>query len=268
MKLAWLTDIHLNFIDEKPRQNFYQTIVDSGCDAILITGDIAEAPSVVSLLMEMVNYTHKPIYFVLGNHDYYRGVVSEVRTVLSQVTQTEPGFYWLPAAGIQRLDDQTLLLGQDGCADARLGDIYQSNLKLNDSRFIADLFQAEVMGKSALIQKMQAFADEDALQLQQDLVNALTLNPKKLIILTHIPPFKEACFHKGHVSDDNWLPYFSAKATGDVLLEFAKAHADISCIVLCGHTHSEAFYQPLTNLMVKTGKAEYYHPEIQEIFTL
>lgn len=77
--------------------------------------------------------------------------------------------YWLPAAGIQCLTEKTLLLGQDGWADARLGDVYESHLKLNDSRYIIDLFQAELLGKSSLIDKMQQLADEDALQLQQDL---------------------------------------------------------------------------------------------------
>lgn len=265
MKLAWLTDIHLNFLELPARQMFYQRIVDSQCDAMLITGDIAEAPSVVSLLMEMASYTQKPMYFVLGNHDYYRGEVDEVHATLSQVTQTEPGFYWLPAAGIQRLNAHTLLLGQDGWADARLGDVYESHLKLNDSRYIVDLIQAELMGKPALVNKMQQLADEDAQKLEQNLANALQLQPEKLIILTHIPPFKEACVHKGEISNNDWLPYFSAKATGDVLYAFAKQHPNIHCLVLCGHTHSEAYYQPLSNLEVKAGKAEYYYPEIQEV---
>lgn len=268
MKLAWLTDIHLNFLEVAARQPFYQTLIDSQCDAVLITGDIAEAPSVVSLLVEMQHYIQKPLYFVLGNHDYYRGEVNDVRSALSQLTQIAPDLYWLPAAGVQRLTGHTLLLGQDGWADARLGDVYESHLKLNDSRYIIDLFQAELLGKSALIDKMQQLADEDALQLQQDLNRAALLKPQQLIILTHIPPFKEACCHEGNISDDNWLPYFSAKATGDVLLAFAAANPAISCLVLCGHTHSEAFYQALPNLTVKAGKAAYNYPAIQELLTI
>jgi len=33
MQYAWLTDIHLNFIDDVARQKFYQEIVSTGCDA-------------------------------------------------------------------------------------------------------------------------------------------------------------------------------------------------------------------------------------------
>ena len=75
MQYAWLTDIHLNFIDSVVRQRFYQEIVDTKCDGVLISGDIAEAPCVVNILNEMVRYIDRPIYFVLGNHDYYKRLV-------------------------------------------------------------------------------------------------------------------------------------------------------------------------------------------------
>lgn len=66
MKLAWLTDIHLNFISFIQRQQFYQEIIDSLCDGLLISGDIAEAPCVEELLQELALSLKKPIYFVLG----------------------------------------------------------------------------------------------------------------------------------------------------------------------------------------------------------
>lgn len=43
MQYSWLTDIHLNFVDEVARQQFYQKIIDTLCDGVLINGDIAEA---------------------------------------------------------------------------------------------------------------------------------------------------------------------------------------------------------------------------------
>jgi hypothetical protein len=64
MKLAWLTDIHLNFLDEEGRQNFYTEIIQTDCDAILISGDMAEAPSLCKLLNEMIEEVNLPIYFV------------------------------------------------------------------------------------------------------------------------------------------------------------------------------------------------------------
>ena len=78
MKLIWLTDIHINFLDKDERLQFYQKIIRKKCDAILISGDIAEGNSVVDLLTEMADTIQKPIYFVLGNHDYYFSSVAAV----------------------------------------------------------------------------------------------------------------------------------------------------------------------------------------------
>jgi predicted MPP superfamily phosphohydrolase len=69
MKLIWLTDIHLNFLTLENRMEFYQKVIAASGDKILISGDIAEAPSVSEILKEMAKTIQKPIYFVLGNHE-------------------------------------------------------------------------------------------------------------------------------------------------------------------------------------------------------
>ena len=265
MQLTWLTDIHLNFIDDDARRKFYHEIVDTQCDAVLISGDIAEAPCLVDMLNEMANYVKKPIYFILGNHDYYRGQVNGLRETITSLTKTHDQLFWLPASGIQRLNNSTILLGQDGWADGRLGDYQNSRVVLNDSRMIADLFQEKILGKLQLLEKMQQLADTDANQLQSNLVQAISQNPKKIIVLTHVPPFKEACMHNGKVSDEDWLPYFSSKVVGDVLMKIAEENPVIEFLVLSGHTHSEAKYHPINNLIVEVGKAEYCRPTIQKI---
>ncbi len=268
MKLAWLTDIHLNFLDNDARKKFYDEIHTTHCDALLISGDIAEADCLIDLLCEMTEQIKKPIYFILGNHDYYRGTVNDVRETLTVLSKAHKQLFWLPATGIQLLPHDTILLGQDGWADGRLGDYQNSRISLNDSRMIADLFQEKILGKFQLLEKMQQLADVDALALKNDLAQAMEQHPKKIIVLTHVPPFKEACLHNGQISDDSWLPYFSTKVMGEVLMPFANDNPSIDFLVLCGHTHSEAHYQPLVNLTVKTGSAEYYRPTIQEIIKL
>lgn len=268
MKLAWLTDIHLNFLDAEERKVFYQDIIHIQCDAVLITGDIAEAPCLVDILTEMAAQINKPIYFVLGNHDYYGGQIVDVRQAMASLSKTHAQLFWLPASGMQIFNKKTILLGQDGWADGRLGDFVNSNASLNDSRKILDLFQENIIGKFRLLEKMQQLADADAIQLQDELVQAVNQHPKKIIVLTHVPPFKEACLHNGVITDDNWLPYFSSKATGDVLLQVAHENPAIEFLVLCGHTHDKARYKPLGNLTIRTGDAEYYCPEIQGLIRL
>lgn len=265
MRLAWLTDIHLNFLDKEERILYYQEISKRNCDAILISGDIAEAPCLVDILNEMAIYIKKPIYFVLGNHDYYRGQINEVRHTMTTLTQRHGQLFWLPASGMQRLNHNTILLGQDGWADGRLGDYQNSKVTLNDSRMISDLFQAKILGKFQLLEKMQKLADADAIQMENDLVQALSQNPTQIIALTHVPPFKEACMYNEKMSDENWLPYFSSKVMGDVLGRIAEKNPSVDFLVLCGHTHGKAQYQPCNNLTVKVGPAEYYHPDIQKV---
>lgn len=264
MKLAWLTDVHLNFIDKEARQNFYQAIINTQCDAVLITGDIAEAPCVADLLKEMADYLARPIYFILGNHDYYRGQIDEVQSVMTALTVSHENLFWLPVLGIQPLDNDTFLIGQDGWADGRLGDYQNSRVVLNDSRMIADLFQEKILGKSQLLQKMQQLADKDVAKLKNTLEQTLSRKPKKIIVLTHVPPFKEACLHEGKISDDDWLPYFSSKVLGDMLMQSAQENPETTFLVLCGHTHSEAIYRPMHNLTVEVGSAEYGYPAVQK----
>ena len=54
----------------------------------------------------------------------------------------------------------------------------------------------------------------------------------------------------------------------DVVLKIAQDNPGVDFIVLCGHTHSPGIHQPLPNLLVKTGIAEYYYPEIQEVIAV
>ena len=269
IKIAWLTDIHLNFLTLQERRCFYQTIIDSKADAVLISGDIAEAPSVKELLPEMEHALNKSIYFVMGNHDYYRGSIESVRLDMAHLSNITQRLKWLSVAGVQKLSEDVLLVGTDGFADGRYGDYENSPVSLNDSRLIADFFQAKLLSRDLLLTKMQHFADEDAKQLFRDIETVVELhNPRKIIVLTHVPPFPYLCLYEGKQSDDYYLPYFSSKATGDVLLEIANKYPLVGFMVLCGHTHHYAQMQVLPNLNVKVGSAEYYSPKIHDIILL
>ena len=265
MNLAWLTDIHLNFLELTQRQHFYQEIMEKQPDGILISGDIAEAPSVYAILIEMQEAIRQPIYFVLGNHDYYTGQIGSVRQKIIQLTTGVKHLHWLGHAGVIQLTAETVLVGQDGWADGRLGDYHHSSARLKDERMITDFFQQKCLSRDHLLSVMQKWADQDAKQLQQDLESAALRKAKRIIVITHVPPFKENCLYEGKISTDNYLPYFASKAMGDVLLQFAQKYPTIDATILCGHTHSKSDFQVLGNLRVKSGQAEYGCPEVQEM---
>jgi predicted MPP superfamily phosphohydrolase len=79
LRLGWLTDIHLNFVSSPKRAEFYAQVRQENLDALLLGGDIGEAHSVTKLLAEVADGLQIPIYFVLGNHDFYRGSFATVR---------------------------------------------------------------------------------------------------------------------------------------------------------------------------------------------
>ena len=161
-----------------------------------------------------------------------------------EIRELVNNLFWLPASDRMQINKDTVLVGQDGWADGRFGDYQNSTAAINDSRMISDLFQVKILGRTQLLEKMQQLADADVNCLKENLFKAASKNPKKIIVLTHVPPFKEVCQHEGRISDDNWLPYFSSKVMGDLLLEIAQNNSNIEFLVLCGHTHSAAIYQP------------------------
>lgn len=73
MRAAWVTDIHLDFLSHAECEEFFASIVWESPDVVFVTGDTSIAPSLLTHLEGMNRALSKPIYFVLGNHDFYRG---------------------------------------------------------------------------------------------------------------------------------------------------------------------------------------------------
>lgn len=264
-RIAWAVDIHLNFLNSKKTQQFLNTIAGNAPDALLIGGDIGEAPSITQYLQLIEAEVQCPIYFVLGNHDFYYGSIHEVRWKVEELVSKSDRLHWLPLSGIVELTDKTCLVGHDSWADGRFGNYKQSTIVLNDYRVISELSGLDRMVE--LLPILNKLGDESAEYLGGLLPDALP-RYRNVIVLTHVPPFKGACWHQGKVSDDNWLPHFSCKAVGSVLARCMKEFSDHRMTVLCGHTHSAGKSRLLSNLQVYTGGAEYGRPKLQEMLNI
>jgi predicted MPP superfamily phosphohydrolase len=228
----------------------------------LLGGDIAEAPSLKRWLSFLAERIHLPIFFVLGNHDYYASDVESVRGQMRRLGDER--LKWLPETGVAHLDDGIALVGHGGWGDARFGKFDQSNVILTDyiairelaERFDHSTFRGDFRNQHALKEELQRLGDDAASSLRQPLQEAVEQS-RQIIVLTHVPPFREACWYEGRYSDDHWMPAFTCKAVGDVILEVAEGNPGCNMTVLCGHTHGEGVADILPNLRVYTGDAEY-----------
>ena len=264
MRIGWLTDIHLSFLTFQERSAFYRRIQREQLDALLIGGDIGESDCVTQILAEFSKAIEVPIYFVLGNHDFHGGVIANVRKMVARRCASSDRLYWLPAAGIVPLTANTALIGHDSWADGWLGDFYGSDVMLSDYIQIEELSD---LPKPQLLTKLNALGDEAALFLEEHARQALAQS-RNVLVLTHVPPFRESCWHEGRISSDDYLPHFACKAVGDRLAALMRERPQNNMTVLCGHTHGAGFAQILTNLSVFTGGAEYGRPELQGVFNL
>ncbi len=264
IRVAWLTDIHLNFVRPTQLSEFIETLWDAAVDAVLITGDIAESSDVVKYLELLDRKLNVPILFVLGNHDYYFGSIGEVRQAVEKLDSERTNLFYMSRSGPIGLTRRVGVVGHDGWADARLGDYERSMVSMNDYRLIRELAG---QNKERRWHSLKAYGDQAARYLQTVLPRALE-HYETVYVLTHVPPFREACWYDGRISDDEWAPHFTCKAFGDVLLETATQYPDRQVIVLCGHTHGGGQADLLKNLRVLTGAAEYGFPVISRLFTL
>ena len=273
MKLTWATDTHLNYIALDKAKEFCDSIKLCEPDAVVITGDISESSLLFyHLLMLEKELDPTPVFFVCGNHDYYHGSITEIRNILRD-RYTYPdyekgglykGAYWLGSSGVIPLTKTAALIGHDGWYDGGYADYFKSRLDMNDYYLIHELTAT----REFRYQTIRMLAQESANYLKNNLYRSFHEGFDVVYVATHVPPFRENSTYNGKISDDDWMPHFSSKIMGDMLLETAKNNPDKNIVVLCGHSHGGATHKPLPNLVVHTGKAKYKRPEINTTFVL
>jgi hypothetical protein len=171
---------------------------------------------------------------------------------------------WLNQAGVYSLSEQTAVVGHDGWGDAREGNPFTSPVELNDF-FLID----ELVGRTReeLTRVLRELGDEAAAHFRIVLPQALASH-RQVVLVTHVPPFRQATWYEGEISKDDWLPFFCGKAAGDTMRELMLQHPKNELTVLCGHTHGEGRAEILPNLRVVTGGARYGSPRFQSILEL
>jgi predicted phosphohydrolase len=268
-RVVWLSDIHLDHASEAAIDGLISDLREANADYVLIGGDIGEASSFRGFLTMLAGSAPGHVCFVLGNHDYYRSSIEGVRQVASAIC-LEDAISWLPQSEVLQLSESTALVGHGGWGDGRIGDVFKSEIYLNDYRLIDELRSIATPGymTDELVFKLNQLGDEAAAFLRGQATAALE-NAEHVVVLTHVPPWREACWYQGRISDDNWAPHFTCKAVGDALVGVMESVGpDKRMTVLCGHSHGGGVARILPNLEARTAEAEYGRPGICEIIEL
>ena len=262
-KYAWATDVHLDFLRNDANRiiKFAESLIVDNPTGIFLTGDISVANQLVFHLSAIEKVVQRPIYFVLGNHDYYGGEIEKVRKTMRELSNGSAFLRYMPTAPYLTLSPATAVVGHDGWYDALLGDGQSSTFVMNDWSAISEFVPVNG-NRSTIIGLARKLAHEGVTHVHNGIKGA-TRYHKNIVVLTHYPPFAKAHVYQGKQGDDNAMPWFVSKMMGDMLLDAARSFPQHTFTVLAGHTHGKTTYSPMNNLIVHVGGAEYNQPGLQ-----
>lgn len=271
-QIIWGTDLHYNF----PKRAYLDALHESvrvqmsekieGTDelkdetvAILISGDTSEAHLLESHLKLIRSELGLPIFFVCGNHDYWKKKMATTRSLITQMTE-ESDIKWLGAVSYEKLTDTHAVVGHDGWYDAFIGDWQNSQIFMNDWYHTPDFH-----GKSRdeIVEFCRVLAKFSADHVAAGFRKAVEDGFKNIIVVTHVPPYKETSVYKNKPGENTAICWYTSQTMGDQLYELASENPDVDVTVLCGHTHNGVSVNILPNMIVHVGHAEYYEPRFR-----
>ena len=261
-RVVWLTDLHLNHCDDEVVDQLFLNVNSEQPDSIWISGDFSESFQLLRYLRWIDHVFDCPVYFVLGNHDFYFASIQMVRDQVSELCSQKKGLVYLSESAAIPIGSDSCLIGHDGWSDGRLGDYERSVVMMHDYTTINDLAGLGKLDRWTVLKRL---GDEAAAFLKIALEKALE-QYAHVYVMTHVPPTRGSCWHNGAISDDQWAPHFTCKAVGDVITQALRHHDEKSVTVLCGHTHGEGVSNPKNNLQIITGGAVYGKPMMTKVF--
>ncbi|MCC9604104.1 metallophosphoesterase [Stieleria sp. JC731] len=264
VQLAWSSDIHLNHANFAAWDRWVAMHQRSELSGLLITGDLSEAEDVYFQLSRIAEEFNLPIYFVLGNHDYYGSSVAATRRMVTSMTRNQPSLVYLTDSAPLEITRNCYLVGDDGWGDATVGDYDNSPVRLNDFALIEDFYKIDPVNWRA---KLSELGGDSASRLESKL-RSIPPSAEVVHVATHVPPFREACWYNGQTTDDDWAPFFVCGHIGEVLRSFAEERPDAQVRVYCGHTHSCGVAKVRENLVVYTAGADYGEPKVERVISV
>jgi predicted phosphohydrolase len=263
MSLLWTNDLHFNFLRQKNAAfMFAQYIAEENpnADGLIIAGDISSGEVLEDHLSQLAKGFPKPIYFVLGNHDFYNRSFDETTSIVTGLAKKFKNLCWLNQNN--QYNKGLSIVGVGGWYDAYFGN-EDTSVDLSDFSLIQNL---RTNYREHLFEIIRNKSKEEAKRLNSLLLDEIyNVDADVVLVVTHVPPFSGAAWHEGNLCDRDWQPWFTSRLTGEVLDKFAELYPEKKFIVLTGHTHSPGIYERQKNLIIYTGKAIYGTPDLAGI---
>lgn len=255
-KILWLTDTHLTFSFLWKKYALIKYLKNIEADALFLSGDISNGFFIDYIIYYLATHLNIPIYFILGNHDYYFRKISEVHNDIKCLTKKYDNLYWLTENDVLKLKEDTCIIGAEGWYDCNYGNINYIKLTF-DWRFIKDF--RKIKSSKKKIQIFKKMAEDSADLIEKKLMKALNSGFKQIYLITHVPPFKEATRDEGTILEQFWLPYNTNTALGEKLKSIMINFPDRKLIILCGHIHDRVVVNINNNIECRTNNANYFN---------
>lgn len=261
-RYIWHTDTHIWPWD---RFKFLNSILDSKSCAVFLTGDISNSAwSCLKDLEFLGKRAGRPIYFVLGNHDYHFSNIEFVHKEIRRLCSKYKNLIWLTEANIISLNEEVAIIGQEGWYDARSGN--QNYLKYTIDWLLISEFR-KLPSMKERIEKFQELANQSAINLSYKLELALE-NHKTVYLLTHFPCYLEANRTRSFLSEKFWEPYNTNFALGKSLETIMGKNKKRNLIILSGHTHCSINIHVSQNIECRVGKGAYHTINEEQIIII
>lgn len=257
-RLAWCSDIHLGFLQEpRLRVEFFKSIRSSGADGVIISGDVSIASRIGGDLDDMATFLGVPVWFCLGNHDWWGDSLAALHRRLETAIAGNPLLRWLPKAGVVALNRDVALVGVDNWADCP---VEPGGRKPRDWYQISDFFELDTPARLDLSRYL---AVEAAHALEKLLLRAA--GHSRVIVACHIPPYFSDAPYLVSPGDVHLPEHFCSRATGDAIINVSRQFQSVCFTVLCGHIHVRCRRRVSDNIEVRIAAADYGRPQIEQI---
>jgi len=247
LKILHVTDPHFDYAPKFEYESFLSKVMARDFDLMVISGDICDGADADKWINKLVTATKRPVFFVLGNHDYYNTSSDYAQVKAHNIAK---GAHFLTKMWPLKLNPSTCIVGDDGFYDGLAGEGAKTKVQLIDFRKTFDFAGRNKFG--VMLELARASVD----RLEPKLYEAVDLDCKTILVVTHVPPFIETSRHRGKISGDEFLPFFCSTVMGDMLKKFADSHKENDIFVLCGHTHCACVANITENLVVFAGEAK------------